>query len=181
MVMSAPARVPCRELMIWLMAQVQEGDEVLDIGCGTKWYWNALKVAGAERVVGLDAWEQFEPNILLDLEKEDVPLPHGSFDLVLMVDVIEHLSRSRGEHLLESIEKLARRKVILLTPLDFCKNAEAVEDPKSDHYGNSHDYHRSLWTRFDFSSGWEEIKTLKFTRPSRKRRRGYFLGVKHVG
>jgi SAM-dependent methyltransferase len=140
----------------WIVENVPRHASVLDLGCGTKWYWSALTGRGCS-VVGVDAHEPFEPCLELNLEESDLPIISNAFDVVLMIDFIEHLSRDRGLAILRQAKRIAALKILLVTPLIWNDNAENVEDPCNDHYGNDFDYHRSLWAVEDFE-GWKRYQ-----------------------
>jgi SAM-dependent methyltransferase len=71
------------------------GKEVIELGCGTAYFGAWLKRAGARRVVGVDVTpaqletarrmdREFRLGLeLIEANAEDVPLPDGSFDLVV--------------------------------------------------------------------------------------------------
>jgi SAM-dependent methyltransferase len=71
------------------------GKDVIELGCGTAYFGAWLKRAGARRVVGVDVTpaqletarrmdEEFGLGLeLVEANAEDVPLPDGSFDLVV--------------------------------------------------------------------------------------------------
>jgi hypothetical protein len=65
-----------------------------------------------------------------------------SFDCVTALDLIEHLSRTDGLKLLDTMERIARRKVILFTPNGW------LSQPAYD--GNTLQEHLSGWTVEDF-------------------------------
>lgn len=72
---------------------------VLDIGCGMGHYTGVLKRAGVTRYLGLDITDALFPELTrhfpdfafrkLDITKHSVG---GSFDLVLMIDVTQHIT-----------------------------------------------------------------------------------------
>ena len=72
---------------------------VLDIGCARGWVARRLRSRGIE-VTGIDR-EEPEPGAVsafhrVDLEQESLPVDPFSFDLVLLLDVIEHLADPEG-------------------------------------------------------------------------------------
>lgn len=141
-------------------------DDVLDIGCGDKRRSSDLV---CRKVVTLDAWDKVNPDILLDLESNDLPFTEESFDVVLMIDFIEHLGRERGKIILEQAKSVSKRHVILLTPLWWTDNSENVNNTKLWCYGNIYDHHKSLWGISDFD-GWRRIQGLVGLN-------NYFVGV----
>lgn len=71
-------------------------------------------------------------------ESVDAGVPQGpdeGYDLVIMVDVLEHLTHEDGEALLARIPC----RVIVLTPAAFFQNPEADEGWETER-------HRSVWT-----------------------------------
>ncbi|KKS42044.1 MAG: hypothetical protein UV61_C0003G0019 [Candidatus Gottesmanbacteria bacterium GW2011_GWB1_43_11] len=69
-----------------------------------------------------------------------------SFDIVLALDVIEHMTRSEGRRFLKQLEIIARKQIIILTPLGwFPQDHECVGDGT-----NKHQQHKSAWYRKDF-------------------------------
>lgn len=82
-----------------------------------------------------------------------------SVDTVFAVDVIEHMEKADGFELLREAERLARRQVVIFTPLGFFP--QPYENPeKPDRWGMNGGYwqaHRSGWLPEDFGEGWEFI------------------------
>ena len=97
-----------------------------------------------------------------------------TYDIVLILDVIEHLDRLAGLHLLEDSKNICSNKIILLTPLKWTENKETFENPKSEYFQNPYVLHKSLWGEKDFLD-FEQVK-LNFTKKEAKKG-GYFLGV----
>lgn len=62
------------------------------------------------------------------------------YDLVYALDVIEHLEKADGRRLLNELERVARRRVLIFTPNGF--------QPQEDE--NPWNVHRSGWTPDDF-------------------------------
>jgi hypothetical protein len=98
---------------------------VLDVGCGL-----SLKSQYIDAVirVGLEIYptylEKIETDVpyvgivgnALDLDKLFLP---KSFDLVLLLDILEHVEKSDGLLLLEMAERIARVAVIIETPKGY--------------------------------------------------------------
>lgn len=72
---------------------------MLDVGCGQGILGAALKRRGAERVVGIElnpvaaevARGVLDDVLVCDVEQTELPFEHGSFDVLLYGDVLEHL------------------------------------------------------------------------------------------
>lgn len=113
---------------------------VLDVGCGL-----ALKsqFITAQIRVGLDAWRPY-------LEKIDATVPYvtinadamkidelflpNSFDLVLILDLIEHLEKPEAIELIRKAEVLARKGVVLETPKGFLAQNIDILGMGGDHF-----------------------------------------------
>jgi len=131
------------------LAALLEGcDTVLNIGCGTA----PLPLSKRPRLaVGVDAYlpslrisrggGMHDEFVLADLRF--LPFKERSFDCVLALDVIEHLEKWEGLALLDVIERIARKQVIILTPNGFLTKGD-LED------GNPLQAHHSGWHVSDF-------------------------------
>lgn len=76
---------------------------VLDIGGreGHSSYWRFLKHSRWMNQTTLDIDAASKPDIVLDLEKDELPFAAGHFDTALLFNVLEHLSR--GQEVLSKI------------------------------------------------------------------------------
>ena len=123
---------------------------VLDVGCGNN--SPLAKVKKTFYSVGLDV---YKPNIveskkakihdeykLGDVLKLDKLFKPGSFDAVVALDIIEHLEKKDGYILLSQMEKVAKKKVIILTPYGFTQ--------QHPYDGNPYQMHKSGWYIKDF-------------------------------
>jgi SAM-dependent methyltransferase len=133
---------------------------VLDIGVGhgkfgflSREYlsfWNSPGEAGAVRVDGVEAFpdyigelqRQIYDQIFLGDAREVLPtLATDSYDLVLMVDVIEHFEKGDGQKILQECCRVGRA-VVISTPREFWHQDGSL--------GNPYETHKSLWTKRDF-------------------------------
>ncbi|MHA1188620.1 MAG: class I SAM-dependent methyltransferase [Candidatus Heimdallarchaeota archaeon] len=130
---------------------VSKNDKVLDLGCGIG---NFTKYLKCDFIIGVDAFDYSKqyPAVMLKAE-----LPHclniftdKSFDVILALDLIEHLTKDDGKILLEECERISKRVIFLNTPKEWCDNRIHVEDPRYWSYGNEFNLHRSLWTEEEF-------------------------------
>lgn len=101
---------------------VLSGDEVLDLGCGI------MPATGGrlavKKHVGLDSFQPYldrigPPTINGRLPGALEGMADKSFDVVMLLDVIEHLEKSEALAAITGAERLARRMVILFTPEGF--------------------------------------------------------------
>ena len=68
----------------------------------------------------------------------NLPFKDKSFDIVLCLEVLEHLGREEGKELLKKMEVIARKQVVLSTP---------VGNYKQESYdGNPHQEHKYTWS-----------------------------------
>jgi SAM-dependent methyltransferase len=82
-----------------------------------------------------------------------------SYDCVVALDVIEHFEKADGLRLLEAMERIARKKVVLYTPNGFL-----AQPPTPD---NPHQLHRSGWTVSEMRARGYEVVGLGGWRPLR--------------
>jgi ubiquinone/menaquinone biosynthesis C-methylase UbiE len=131
----------------FLLGELQPGDRVLDLGCGTGEFAAAAATAGAGRVTGADVAETAltrarsrHPGIAFEPVAFDGPLPFddNAFDLVWAGEVIEHVADT-ARWLSEVRRVLAPRGRLLVTtpshgrvPL-LVHGVEPFSPPLGDH------------------------------------------------
>jgi len=141
-----------KKLFDFVNQNVEITDSILDVGCGDKQYSKHLPNATT-----LDAWPNVQPNYTIDLNDELFPFDDREFDVVLMIDFIEHLSKRRGELVLEDAKRICGGKIILVTPLIWDNNTKNTDKPGYWCYGNKFNYHSSVWAARDFPD-WKRIR-----------------------
>ncbi|MCP3144174.1 class I SAM-dependent methyltransferase [Pyxidicoccus sp. QH1ED-7-1] len=126
-------------------------DSVLDIGCGSRSPLHSFShllphtvgidghAASIERSRAAGIHREYHQMELMDAGKRFGP---KSFDAVIALDVIEHFEKPDGFKLLEMMESLARKRVIIFTPNGFL--------PQDEWDSNVHQVHRSGWEVYDF-------------------------------
>lgn len=130
--------------------ELDGADSVLDVGCGTS--SPLTEIHRGFYSIGLDI---FKPSLLTlnkskfydDLVLADarqLPFRNKVFDVVLSLDVIEHLSRQDGYGFITQISKVAKNKVVLTAPSGFL--------PQGSLGNNRHQKHLSGWTKDDFKT-----------------------------
>ena len=99
---------------------------VLDVGCGTGFYAGVLEELGVRDYLGLDITSVLFPELRerfpdFEFVQQDVTEEAivGEFDLILMIDVIEHIvDPAKLSKALENVERsLAAEGVLLLAPV----------------------------------------------------------------
>ena len=64
------------------------------------------------------------------------------YDLILLIDVLEHFAVQKGQLLLQEVQKKAKH-MIVSTPKDIGKQGAA--------FGNKYEVHRAQWSEDDFA------------------------------
>lgn len=128
--------------LFFLKKELKDCRSVLDIGSGPD---SPLRYCKVPYSVGVDI---YEPSILESRKKKthnsciiadarDLEFEPGSFDAVVLAEVLEHLDKGDGLKLLSKVETWAGKKVLVSTPNGY------LEQPAL--YGNPHQLHRSGW------------------------------------
>ena len=142
-------------------------DKVLDIGCGRN---SAIQYCNIHFSVGVEIFESdlkeskkkriHNQYILADITK--IEFEPESFDAVVALSVLEHLSIEDGLILIEKMKKWTRKKIIIYTP-----NGYVFQDGYNH---NTHQNHKSGWSveqleKAGFKvlgcSGWKQLKGYK--------------------
>lgn len=140
----------------------------LDVGCGFGKFgflareylglWNA-RDGKRHKLKTVDAIEIY-PNYIGPLQRQiydkiiigDIrKLCKGidNYDLILMAEVIEHIEKDEGIHVLETLRDKSKN-LMVTTPLE-------VKEQKAE-FGNEHERHLSQWSKKDFAKlGCKEI------------------------
>lgn len=80
----------------------------------------------------------------------------NSVDSIVLMDVLEHIPKDEGRKILQQAQRLARRQIIVFTPLGYM--AQHVEEGQKDGFGlDGHVFqeHRSGWLPEDFGPEWK--------------------------
>jgi ABC-type polysaccharide/polyol phosphate transport system ATPase subunit len=86
-----------------------------------------------------------------------------SIDTILALDVIEHLERADGQQFLVESTRVARRQIVLFTPLGFYP--QSYDPGDRDRWGMGGGLwqtHRSGWTPEDFPNTWHIVACADF-------------------
>lgn len=166
---------------------------VLDIGCGVMqatmptWYGYGGGRIKCRSILGLDAYPAYLNRIKdypgVSVIKGDVTdlsmFPDNSFDVCLLLDIVEHLPEELAKTLISEAERIARHKVMIYTPSEFYDNHEhGANHPLYEEYGdNQLQQHQCLLTAEYFrSQGYQvddcenhhstfSVKTMQYTAP----------------
>lgn len=138
--------------MNWLGHIIQKyvtnNDTVLDLGCGimqattnvleTNKRKNPFKksndVLKCKSLLGCDIWldylkvtNKYFPVIQLGMNELD-KFVDESFDVVICLDVLEHLDLTVALNSIDHMKRIARKKVIIYTPSNFKTNEEHINN-----------------------------------------------------
>jgi len=136
---------------------VKQDGVILDIGCGNKCYESKIKQG---KFVSIDALAELNPNYVIDLEYENLPFDSNSFDMILLLDFIEHLTKHRGSEIIKQCQQIARKYILISTPIFWTDNSVNINNHIAWKH-NPYNEHKSLWEISDFSEGWKRIEGLK--------------------
>ncbi|MBI1841002.1 MAG: class I SAM-dependent methyltransferase [Verrucomicrobia bacterium] len=121
-------------------ALLLDSPAVLDVGCGNA---SPIQYLGIPNCTGIDGYQpavdsarkaQTHHNLVVgDIRNLQSVFPKKSFDACIALDVIEHLSKEDGFRLIESMESVARKRVIFLTPNGFLPQRHQSRDDLQEH------------------------------------------------
>ncbi len=134
-----------------LEMQLKDCSSVLDVGCGSD--SPLSKVKKSFKSHGVDGHkpsiERSRKNHIHDsytfgnLTKLDTLFKPKSFDAVIALDVIEHFEKKDSLLFIKKLEKIASKKVILLTPNGFYA--------QDGYDSNPYQIHKSGWSNDDLT------------------------------
>lgn len=107
---------------------------VLNVGCGTAKF-DFPEASGATEVVGVDINPSSEADIIHDLNRVPWPFDADRFDLVIMQDVIEHLSDVRA--MLGEAHRVLRNRGTVRIRTPHYSSSYAYNDPTHIHFFGS--------------------------------------------
>ncbi len=143
---------------MWILKRsIGKDVSILDLGCDDGALMEAI-YDNSWKVTGVDIFKKsvnkarstgvYKEVILGDVEKVSLDLikKNKKFDVVFFSQVIEHISRAKGERMLVLIERLAKKKIIIGTPHGF------MNQPEMFLKDNKYQYHKSGWEIRQFSN-----------------------------
>ncbi|MBS7270672.1 MAG: class I SAM-dependent methyltransferase [Candidatus Freyarchaeota archaeon] len=119
---------------------------IFDVGCGCG-EWGFLirtRKLGFPYIIGTDIWRPHLErlrnlkvyNELLQVKIPHIPLREKSVDIALACELLEHLPKSDGHRLLEELDRISTKQIIVSYPLNW---------PQEEIYGNPYEKHISEW------------------------------------
>ena len=126
----------------YLKRELSNCYSVLDLGCGSN---SSIQYCNIPFSVGVEIFEPYleesrKKKIHNKYIKEDIrkiDFEPKSFDAVVALDVIEHLTKEEGYRLIKNMERWARKKIIVFVPNGYVK--------QSEYEGNQFQQHKCGW------------------------------------
>ncbi len=131
------------DLVYYFKKEISGCESILDLGCG---FHSVVQHCNLPLKVGVELFDPYieeskKKGLHHQYIKEDVTkvdFKPKSFDAVIMIDVLEHLTKEDGQKMLKKMENWAKKKVIVFTPNGF------VDQDEYDH--NHLQNHISGWS-----------------------------------
>lgn len=151
-----------------LKDSIGEAKTILDLGCEDGRLLEMLSEGENWKITGVDIYKK---NIEMAAKREiyimlikgdvvkvatDLVKKKKKYDVVFCSQVIEHISRKKGAELLNLVEKLAKKRIVIGTPSGF------MEQPHEFLGNNPHQVHKSGWTKEDFKSRGYKVNGIGF-------------------
>lgn len=142
---------------MWLLRKsIGDTKTILDLGCGDGSLMELLSSGKNWQITGIDIYKKSiesanKRNIYKKLIKGDLLKKitknslKSKYDVVFFSQVIEHVTRKNGEKILDEIEKLAQKRIVVGTPRGF------MEQPHEFLDDNPYQVHKSGWKIEDFT------------------------------
>jgi len=118
--------------------ELSDCDTVLDLGCGRN---SPIQYYNVPFSVGVELSEPYleeskkkgihNQYMKADIRKVEFKLK--SFDAVLCLEVLEHLTKEEGYELIKKMERWARKKIIITTPNEYLRRDGYDNNPLQEH------------------------------------------------
>lgn len=144
-------------------AVIEPVEVVLDIGCGVRpqsFFRPRTHICCEPHREYVDVLKQNfadDPTVVVlqgTGEEAARLFPDRSVDSIFLLDVVEHIEKEAGLRLLRECERIARRQIVVLTPLGFLRQEVDGLDAWGMHGGKWQE-HQSGWMPDDFGEEWD--------------------------
>ena len=157
-----------KEKGLW---RLKEDITILDVACGLSF---RSKYIPASLRLGVDIYDEYFKHIesdvpyavvKYDVRKLNEIFTPKSFDLIIALDVVEHLTKEESLDMIKQCEIITRQAVIIETPEGFIpQNIDIL-----GHGGHEYQTHRSGWSVEDFINMGYETFTRDYKMTNAKR------------
>jgi len=141
---SIRGRIPFTVLYTVRRALPEGAMVILDVGCGTGEPMKQIKPPNSASVGADIYWPSVEKarsagthDYFVVCDVRNFPFKPKAFDVVVCLEVLEHLERDEGARFLADLEQIARHRIILSTPIGRYGQRE--------YEGNPYQTHRCIW------------------------------------
>ena len=141
--------IPFSALNTMLRTLDGSSTSLLDVGCGTGGPTHFIKRQKNYLRIGADVYapslkqaqgeELYDMLVLCDLRR--LPFKAKVVDIVTCLQTLEHFDRQDGLRLIGEMERIARRQVVITTPVGNWKQPPSVTNP--------FDEHKHIWSPSD--------------------------------
>lgn len=141
---------------------IEKPDSILDVGIGFGKYGVLLREAldisfkryekrdWSIKIDGIEAFKGYQnpiheyiyDKIYYDTVENVLPALHR-YDVILLIDVLEHFEKEEGRALLQVLLPHANKAILISTPVN--------PDHQEEYNGNTYEAHKSRWTILDFA------------------------------
>jgi SAM-dependent methyltransferase len=151
----------------YLRRELGKSDTVLDLGCG---YNSPLQYCDIAFSVGVELFDPYLEesrkkaihNEYIRADIREIDFKPKSFDVVLAIEVLEHLAKDEGHELIQKMELWARKKIILTTPNCYLHQDTYDDNPLQRHLsGWSADELKKMGFKVYGVNGWRRLKGYK--------------------
>lgn len=148
----------------WIVRQAIGDDvkTVLDMGCGGGEFMRDISEGKKWDIVGVDLHESslkkakktglYSKLIRADVTKLPKSITNSKYDVVFSSQVIEHLKKGDGKPAITRWSALAKKRLILSTPVGFIEFGPIEEEVRRESGKNPLQKHLSGWTPEEFEA-----------------------------
>ncbi len=142
----------------------EKPERILELGFGRGETGTAIRAACPEsHITGIESWQAYidvpkhrkpyDSVVAADVNDVLPTLAAGSFDVVVAMEFIEHLTREDAETVIDHCKQIA--------PIVYC-SAPIGDFPQEALHGNPYQIHRSTWTDDDWRAmGFEKLTAVR--------------------
>jgi ubiquinone/menaquinone biosynthesis C-methylase UbiE len=124
----------------WLINKQTES--ILDVACGQGLPMRKIRARlNIKYAVGVDSYKPYIEecklkklhNKYFHADIRNIRFEDNSFDVVLALQVLEHLTKQEAWKVLEKLERIAKKQVIIATPIGFTYHQDVDDNKHQDH------------------------------------------------